>query len=60
MLLEHEHVEGREHGRARERGRDKEALGRRVTGKSGGRNGPAFLFVELVTHRLAQSLELPL
>jgi hypothetical protein len=44
----------------RGRGRDKEALGRRVTGKGSGSNGPAFLLVELVTHRLAQSLELAL
>lgn len=41
-------------------GRDKESLGRRVTAKRGGRNGPAFLLVELVTHRLAQSFELSL
>jgi hypothetical protein len=46
-------------GEAR-RGRDKEALGRRVTGRWDGINGPAFLLVELVTHRLAQSLELSL
>jgi hypothetical protein len=42
------------------RGRDNETVGRRVTGKWGRRNELAFLLVELVTHRLAQSLKLPL
>jgi hypothetical protein len=40
-------------------GEGKHALGRRVKrGDEGGMNGPAFLLVELVTHRLAQLLEL--
>ena len=54
---------GREHGRAgrgeaREGQRGVRAKGLRRSGAE--RNGPAFLLVELVTHRLAQSLELPL
>jgi len=47
-------------GEARREGGGKSS-GLRVTAKAGGGdNGPAFLLVELVAHRLAQSLELSL
>ncbi len=34
------------------------SVGRALRLRRGGRNGPALLLVELVAHRLAQSLEL--